>query len=147
MKPDLSSIIDDLVTGKARLRDDLFLHEAAAGAAIAVNFFTCPPRTLRLILAAVLDATKTTGTALQLFWYNPQTQTGQILINRTIGTDIIAIPTDDGSDKDEAEMSANAPWLMKPGEYLTLTHALTAGEIITDYVGVKWIEWSGVNVR
>ena len=142
MKPDLSSIINDLITGKAKLRDEYFTFTAGAGAAVGpTTFFECPSRTLRLLLSVQLQTVKTTGTLCWLYL-----NTTGYLVLRTIGEDILNLPTDDGSDKDEAEVSANTILLMKPKDSMIFFHELTAAETISDLIYTRFIEWSGVDV-
>lgn len=149
MKLDLSSIINDLITGKAKILDEHFTFEAGAGAAIGPeNFFVCPPRTLRIILRASISVVKATATVLVISTCNFQGTTEGYLFNRTTAatSDLLAIPTDDGSDKDEAEMAANTLMLMKHDDYLNIYHALTAGETIVDHIYIRFIEYTGVDV-
>ena len=142
MKPDLSSIINDLITGKAKLRDEYFKFTATAGTAVGpTTFFKCPFRTLRLLLSVQLQTVKTTGTLCWLYL-----NTTGYLVLRTIGEDILNLPTDDGSDKDEAEVSANTILLMKPKDLMIFFHELTAAETISDLIYTRFIEWSGVDV-
>ena len=147
MKPALSSIINDLITGKARLKVEAFTFTAAAGAAIPeTHFFECPKQTLRLILNGEITSTKTTGTAFDLSVLDARSLRIATLVYRTIGTDITCFPIDDGSTKDPAEINVVAPLFLRTGDKLAIGHAPTAGETISDIVLVRWVEWSGVNV-
>jgi hypothetical protein len=147
MKPNLSSIVNDLITGKAKLRSEYWTFSAAAGAAIGPeDFFECPDRTLRLILNGHINAGKTTPTTLFVWLYNRNGSEIAPLFQRTIGTDTVAFPTDDGSDKDVGEVSANIPLLMLPTDKLNIYHTFTALEPITDVVHIRYVEWTGVDV-
>ena len=137
---DLSTIIDAVLTGKAKLHYFADNYAAGAGAAIDEDFFVCPANTLRLIIGGYITAAKTTATLLQIASRNKGTNR-EYLFSRAVGTDNVAFPTSDGADKDELERSNHLPIFMQYGDRLHIYHALTAAETISDDVLFTYIEW------
>jgi len=141
---DLSRLIDDLLSGRAKLHtSDPMTSAAATGASVNRWRFECPKNVMRLILHINLTTTKTTGTALVLRMYQAGVAISReiYLLNRTVGSDIIGLPSDDGSDKDEAEASSNTPLFMFPGDSIRIEHTGTVAETISDVMVVTYIEW------
>jgi len=149
---DLSTIINDLLTGKAEIKDIVETLSAAAGAAIASPnnvFHKCPSTELRLMLGGRLSTTKTTGTALTLKQHNkeaiaaPGVVTGEVttFLVRTIGTEVIEIPSWEAAGTDLEEAHPNRLHLFQDGDHLRLTHALTAAETIVDTLTIRYIIW------
>jgi len=147
---DLSTIINDLLTGKAKLLDVMEVLSATAGNPIeAPNnvIHECPSSELRLMLGGRLSTTKTTGTALTLKQHNkeatatPGSVTGEVttLVVRTLGTDKIELPTYDGTDLEEC--TTDRVLLFQPGDHLRLTHTATATETIYDVVRIRYVVW------
>ena len=140
---DLSTIIDDLLTEKAKLRTYLHNEITAAGAALDVNIFTCPPNVIRLMLYGQIVTSKTTGTALSISYF-PREQTaspGQFLYGRTVGSSVLVFPINESAAKSDREFPIGLLHLFEYGDYIKVTHALTAGEIINHTYRIRYIEW------